>query len=189
MHPAGIKFGLTHGLLELDGGRVVLSSPLVESISEMARRKVQRRKRVLWIWDEAVAAGLQNLPVRIDGPRQEYVPFYTGLDRIIFETLGPIAEKAKIAERYGKHFSSEHTFYRKMRQDIRRPHMRLEANLAWRQHFRETLALIRQLLAKYSPENMRHAELLESLRSDLHRGPVGLAAHNNGNKGWLAFGL
>ena len=46
MHPAGIKFGLTHGLLELDGERVVLSSPLVESISEMARRKVQRRKRV-----------------------------------------------------------------------------------------------------------------------------------------------
>ena len=166
MHPAGIKFGLTHGLLELDGGRVVLSPPLVESISGMARRKVQRRKRVLWIWDEAVAAGLRNLPVRIDGPRQEYVPFYTGLDRIIFETLGPIAEKAMIAERYGTHFSSEHTFYRKMRQDIRRPHMRLEANLAWRLHFRETLALIRQLLAKYSPENMRHAELLALCQLD-----------------------
>lgn len=86
MHPAGLKFGLTHGLLELDGGRVVLSPPLVESISAMARRKVQRRKRVLWIWDEAVAAGLRNVLVRIDAPRQEYVPFYTGLDRIIFET-------------------------------------------------------------------------------------------------------
>ena len=166
MHPAGIKFGLSHGLLELDGSRVVLSPPLVESISAMARHKVQRRKRVLWIWDEAVAAGLRNLPVRIDGPRQEYVPFYTGLDRIIFETLGPIAEQAMIAERYGKYFSSEHTFYRKMRQDIRRPHMRLEANLAWRLHFRETLALIRQLLTQYSPENMRHAELLALCQLD-----------------------
>ena len=167
MHPAGIKFGLTLGLLELDGSRIVLSSALVESISEVVRRKVQRRKRVLWIWDEAVGAGLRKLmPVRIDAPRQEYVPFYTGLDRIIFETLGPIAEQAMIAERYGKYFFSEHTFYRKMRQDIRRPHMRLEANLAWRLHFRETLALIRQLLTQYSPENMRHAELLALCQLD-----------------------
>ena len=153
-------------LCKPDGSRVVLSPPLVESISGMARRKVQRRKRVLWIWDEAITAGIRNAVVGIDAPRQEYVPFYTGLDRIIFETLGPIAEQAKIAEGCGKHFSSEHTFYRKMRQDIQRPHMRLEANLAWRLHFRETLALIRQLLARYSPENMRHAELLALCQLD-----------------------
>jgi len=53
-----------------------------------------------------------------------------------------------------------------MRQDIGRPHMRLEANLAWRLHFRETLALIRQLLAEYSPEDMRHAELLALCQLD-----------------------
>ena len=58
MHPAGIKFGLSHGLLELSGAGVVLSPPLLESISEMARRKVRRRKRVMWIWDEAVSAGI-----------------------------------------------------------------------------------------------------------------------------------
>ena len=166
MHPSGIKFGLSHGLLELNGAGVVLSPPLLESISEMARRKVRRRKRVIWIWDEAVTAGLRKVLVRIDAPRQEVVPFYTGLDRIIFETMMPIAEKAKIAERYGKHFFSECTFYRKFRNDIRRPHMRLEANLAWRLHFRETLALIRQLLAEYSPEDMRHAELLALCQLD-----------------------
>ena len=166
MHPAGIKFGLSHGLLELSGAGVVLSPPLLESISQMARRKVRRRKRVIWIWDEAVTAGLREVLVRIDASRQEVVPFCTGLDRIIFETMMPIAEKAKIAERYGKHFSSEHTFYKKFRNDIRRPHMRLEANLAWRLHFRETLALIRQLLAEYSPEDMRHAELLALCQVD-----------------------
>src|SRR2546427_11225714 len=160
MHPAGIKFGLSHGLLQLSGDGAVLSPPLLESISEMARHKVRRRKRVIWIWEEAVAAGLRKVLVRIDAPRQEVVPFYTGLDRIIFETMMPIAEKAKIAERYGKHFFSEHMFYKKFRNDIRRPHMRLEANLAWRLHFRETLALIRQLLAEYSPEDSGHAELL-----------------------------
>ena len=166
MHPAGIKFGLSHGLLQLSGDGAVLSPPLLESISEMARHKVRRRKRVIWIWEEAVAAGLRKVLLRIDAPRQEVVPFYTGLDRIIFETMMPIAEKAKIAERYGKHFFSEHTFYKKFRNDIRRPHMRLEANLAWRLHFRETLALIRQLLAQYSPEDMRHAELLALCQLD-----------------------
>jgi hypothetical protein len=167
MHPAGIKFGLSHGLLQLEGAGVVLSTPLLESISSMARRKVQRRKRVIWIWDEAVTAGLGKLmPLRIDAPRQEYVPFYTGLDRIIFETLGPIAEKAKIATRYSRNFSSDPLFYRKMRQDIRRPHMRLEANLAWRLQFRETLELVRKQLAEYSPENLRHAELIALCQLD-----------------------
>ena len=172
MHPAGIKFGLSHGLLELSGADVVLSQPLLESISEMARRKIRRRKRVLWIWDEAVAAGLRNVYarnglVRIDAPRSEYVPFYTGLDRIIFQTMGAIAEKAKIAEKYGgRCFLAEHTFYRRFRQDVRRPHMRLEANLAWRLHFRETYARIKRLLAEYSPEHMRHAELLALCQLD-----------------------
>ena len=160
MHPAGIKFGLSHGLLELRGAGVVLSSPLLESISEMARRKVQRRKRVIWIWDEAVSAGLGKVFVSSTAPRQEYVPFFTGLDRVIFETMMPIAEKAKIAERNGRYFCAERTFYRRFRQDIRRPHMRLEPNAAWRLHFRETYAMIKALLAEHSPENIRHAELL-----------------------------
>jgi hypothetical protein len=167
MHPAGIKFGLSHGLLELSGAEVVLSDRLLESISEMARRKIRRRKRVLWIWDEAVTAGLRQVLYEIDAPRWEYVPFYTGLDRIIFQTLGAIAEKAKIAARYsGGHFLADPTFYRRFRQDIRRPHMRLEANLAWRLHFRETYAMIKQLLGEYCPENMRHAELLALCQLD-----------------------
>jgi hypothetical protein len=166
MHPAGIKFGLANGLLELSGAAVVLSPSLLENISEMARRKVQRRKRVLWIWDEAVAAGIRKMPFAIDAPRQEYVPFYMGIDRIIFETMGPVAEKAKIATRYGRHFSSDPTFYRKFRHDIRRPHMRLEANLAWRLHFRETLGVIKQLLAEHSPRDVRHAELLALCQLD-----------------------
>src|SRR5690349_8393826 len=156
MHPAGIKFGLAHGLLELSGADVVLSPALLESISEIARRKIRRRKRVIWIWDEAVAAGLSNFMVRnsffvIKAPRWEYVPFYTGLDRIIFQTMGIIAEKAKIAKRYDKSFLADPTFYRRFRKDVRRPHMRLEANLSWRLHFRETYSMIKQLLQEYSP--------------------------------------
>ncbi len=166
MHPAGIKFGLSQGLLELNGAGVVLSPPLLESISEMARRKVRRRKRVIWIWDDAVTAGIGKIMPFANAPRQEYVPFFTGLDRVIFETLIPIAEKAKIAERDGKYFYAERTFYRRFRQDIRRPHMRLEANESWRLHFREIYAMIKKLLAEYSPEDIRHAELLALCQLD-----------------------
>jgi len=166
MHPAGIKFGLSHGLLELNGADVVLSGRFLESISEMARRKVQRRKRVMGIWDEAVRAGLYRTIVSFTGPRQEYVPFFTGLDRIVLQTLMPIAEKAKIGRRDGKYFFADRTFWERFRKDVRRPHMRLEASASWRLHFRETYAVIRQLCAEHTPENMRHAELLALCQLD-----------------------
>ena len=74
--------------------------------------------------------------------------------------------QTKIAKRNGKYFCAESTFYRRFRQDIRRPHMRLEASAAWRLHFRETYAMIKKLLAEYSPENIRHAELLALCQMD-----------------------
>lgn len=44
--------------------------------------------------------------------------------------------------------------------------MKLEESLAWRLHFRETLAVVRQLLAENSPENLRHAELIALCQLD-----------------------
>src|SRR5947208_16188826 len=103
MHPAGIKFGLSHGLLELSGAGVLLSPPLLESISEMARRKVRRRKRVIWICDDAVTAGLREVLVRIDSSRQEVVPFSTGMDRSIILTMMHIAENVNYVVTDGIH--------------------------------------------------------------------------------------
>jgi len=160
MHPAGIKFGLSHGLLELNGADVVLSGAFLESISEMARRKVRRRKRVMGIWDEAVSAGLRKVFVSSTAPRQEVTPFFTGLDRMIMESLMPIAEKARMGQRRGRYFFTSNMFFAKFRKDVRRPHMRNEPGAAWRLHFRETYALIKEFSAEHSPENLRHAELL-----------------------------
>jgi hypothetical protein len=160
MHPAGIKFGLTHGLLELNGADVVLSGRFLESISEVARHRVQRRKRVLWIWDEVVGEGLSKVFTSTPARRQEFVPFFTGLDRIVFETMMPIAERAKMGHREGKYFFPDRSFWERFRKDIKRPHMRNETSAAWRQHFRESYAVIKELCAEHSPENLRHAELL-----------------------------
>ena len=110
--------------------------------------------------------GVQKFLFVIKAPRQEYVPFFMGLDRIVFETMGPIAERAQIAARYGKKFYADPLFYRRFRQGIRRPHMRLEETLSWRLHFRETYAVVKTLLAEHSPENLRHAELLALCQID-----------------------
>ena len=160
MHPAGIKFGLSHGLLELRGADVVLSSAFLESISELARHKIQRRKRVMGIWDEVVHGGLCKHLVSTTAPRQEVVPFFTGLDRIVLETLMPMAEAAGIGRREGRSFFADRSFWFRFRQDVRRPHMRQEPGQAWRLHFRETYAVIKQLCAEHTPENLRHVELL-----------------------------
>jgi hypothetical protein len=160
MHPAGIKFGLSHGLLELRGADVVLSERFLESISEVAHEKVRRRKRVMGIWDQVVYGGLGKVLVSTSAPRQEYVPFVTGLDRIVLETMMPIAERAKMGRKEGRYFFTDREFWERFRHDIRRPNMRKEPSASFRLHFRETYAEIKKLCAQHTPENLRHSELL-----------------------------
>src|ERR1700674_3711276 len=114
MHPAGIKFGLSQGLLELRGAEVVVSGAFLENLSAMARRKIRRRKRVMCIWEEVVASGLRHTPYSLTGvPRQEHVPFYTGLDRIILQSVMPIAEQIQMGRRLDrKHFIAEAVYAR-----------------------------------------------------------------------------
>jgi len=39
MDPAGIKFGLSRNLLQLDGGGVSIAADVLDAISELARRQ------------------------------------------------------------------------------------------------------------------------------------------------------
>jgi len=118
------------------------------------------------IWEEVINGGLHKVLITINAPRQEYVPFYTGLDRMVLETMMPIAERAKIGIRQGRYFLTHRSFWEGFRRDIRRPHMRNESSASWRLHFRETYAEIKKLCAEYSPENLRHAELLALCQLD-----------------------
>jgi hypothetical protein len=160
MHPSGIKFGLSQGLLELNGADVVVSGPFLENLSEMARHWIRRRKRVTFIWRDVVTSGLRRMPYSLNVPSRELVPFYTGLDRIVFESMMPIAEQVGMGSRNGRHFFAGKTLWDRFRKDIRRPHMRYEESMAWRLHFRETYAAIKGLCKENAPEHLRHAELL-----------------------------
>jgi hypothetical protein len=160
MHPGGIKFGLSQGLLELSRGDVVVSARFLDNLSEMARRKVRRRKRVMCIWDEVVRSALQRMPYSLTGvPRQEYVPFYTGLDRIILQTMMPIAERIQMGRRFlTKNFISENLQAIVMK-DTRTTHPQT-LNEHWRIQFRKNYAAIKSLCQQHAPEHLRHAELL-----------------------------
>src|SRR5689334_10374354 len=97
MHPAGIKFGLSQGLLEFRGADVVVTDRFLENLSEMARRKIRRRKRVMCIWEEVLTSGLRKTPYSLtDVPRWEYMPFYTGYERVVLQSMMPIAEQIQM---------------------------------------------------------------------------------------------
>ena len=160
MHPSGIQFGLSQGLLELNGDAVVVSSPFRERISENARHWVRRRKRVLCIWDFVVIEALHDMPYSLEGARpRDYIPFYSGLDRAVLQSMMPIAEEVGMGHRYLKwHFLSEN-LWEQLRKDTRRcPTSGI--NGFWRVKFRKIYTAILGLCKENAPLHLRHAELL-----------------------------
>jgi hypothetical protein len=160
MHPSGIKFGLSQGLLELNGNDLVVSSPFRERISELARHWVRRRKRVLCIWDFVVTNALHDMPYSLEGARpRDYVPFYTGLDRAVLQSMMPIAEEVGMGHRWlQRHFDSEG-----VREQLHKDTRRCSAsgrNGYWRLHFRKIYTVVIGLCKENAPLHLRHAELL-----------------------------
>src|SRR6476646_10509201 len=113
MHPGGIKFGLSTGLLEFRSADVVASERLLESVSGEARRRIKIGKRVpgIYIWDHVVSHGIRNVFEQTSAPRQEVVPFFTGLDRVLCVTLMFLAEKAGIGRKVGREFLIGNMFW------------------------------------------------------------------------------
>jgi len=160
MHPSGIKFGLSQGLLKLNGDDVVVSDPFRERVSEIARRWVRRRKRVLSIWDFVVTDALHDMPYSLDGARpRDYMPFYTGLDRAVLQSMMPIAEEVGMGHRWLKrHFISE-GMWEQLKKDTRRcPSSGI--NGFWRVQFRRIYTAIIGLCKENAPLHLQHAELL-----------------------------
>jgi len=154
MHPQGIKFGLSQGLLEFRADDVVLSRRLLENVSEMARRK-----RVTFIWDEVRSSALRRTPFSLDGvPRQECVPFFTGLERVIYITMMPIADEIGMGRRSMKKYF-ESGIRPRLNKDTRHLFAKTP-NEAWRFDFRKLYSVIKMMCKESAPQHLRHAELL-----------------------------
>ena len=162
MHPAGIKFGLSEGLLQLRGADVVVSDQLFESISAEARRRIKLGRRVdgSLIWDHVVNRGLCKVFQQTSAPRQEVVPFFMALDRVIRESLMPLAEKTQIGRKIGRDFLTQPAFDDEFRNRIVRLEFGHDLTQARKLLFRECCDTVRMLCAQHDPENTQHADLL-----------------------------
>jgi len=162
VHPAGIKFGLSLDLLQLRGAAVVVADQLLESISVEARRRIHEGEPVTGtdIWDEVVNEGLGKVFERTDAPRQEVVPFFLGLDRVLSETLMPLAERAGMGRKIGREFLIDKAFWDEFGERIRGLQLTDDMIEARKLFFRECCNTVRILCVQHDPDNARHADLL-----------------------------
>src|SRR5690349_986332 len=165
VHPAGIKFGLSAGLLELRRADVVVSDRLLESISKEARRRIKIGRRVpaIYIWDHVVSHGIRNVFGQTTARRQEVVPFFTGLDRVLSETLMFLAETAGIGRKIGREFLIGNMFWDDFGERIRRLQLTENMNEVRKLFFLECCNTVKSLCVMFDVENVKHAELISLL--------------------------
>src|SRR5215471_17229539 len=101
MHPAGIEFGLSRGLLELRGDEVLFADRLLEEISLEAQAWLQLKKSPIdgnFLVDLTIRSA-DKLLAGDRGTSSEIAPFFAGLNRIMYYTLCRVAERAGVAEK------------------------------------------------------------------------------------------
>ena len=112
------------------------------------------------IWDEVVNEGLGKVFERTDAPRQEVVPFFLGLDRVLSETLMPLAERAGMGRKIGREFLIDKAFWDEFGERIRGLQLTDDMIEARKLFFRECCNTVRILCVQHDPDNARHADLL-----------------------------
>src|SRR2546428_10546151 len=97
MHPSGVQFGLSRGLLQLRGEEVLLSEELVERISVEAQIHLRLGRAPIrgnFLVDITVRAAQNALGTQQQGRREGIVPFFTGLNGTMYYTFCRVAERA-----------------------------------------------------------------------------------------------
>jgi len=112
------------------------------------------------IWDEVVNEGLGKVFERTDAPRQEVVPFLLGLDRVLSETLMPLAERAGMGRKIGREFLIDKAFWDEFGERIRGLQLTDDMIEARKLFFRECCNTVRILCVQHDPDNARHADRL-----------------------------
>ena len=79
MHPSGVQFGLSRGLLQRRGEEILLSDQLLETISRQAQMHVQLGRPAIrgnFLVDITVRAAQDALGNHYQGRREEILPFF-----------------------------------------------------------------------------------------------------------------
>jgi hypothetical protein len=164
MHPSGVQFGLSRGLLQLRGEEILLSDQLLETISLQAQTHLQLGRppiRGNLLVDITVRAAQDALGNQHQGRREEIVPFFASLNRTMYYTLCRVAERAGLAQREPRRLLTNPDFWNEFSvkavdADIKPGKSAAKIQKAL---FKVCHHIVKERYAKNDPDNVRHADL------------------------------
>ena len=165
MHPLGVQFGLSRGLLQLRGEEVLLSDELLEAISLEAQLHLHLRRPPIdgnFLVDITVRAAQAALQNQAQGRRQEVVPFFASLNRTMYYTFCRVAERARLARKEPRRLITDPEFWHEFSEravDIKikpgKSIARIQKSL-----FNVCHEIVKKRYAQTDPDNARHADLI-----------------------------
>lgn len=164
MDPAGIKFGLSHNLLQLDGAGLVIAPEVLEGISDMARRLMLTGSPLLGtdFGDHVIGDGIQHLllPIIERGvDESELIAFLKGLSLVLCDTLIPIAVQCHVGQlRSPEQFFPTDEFLSDLTDNAFEA--TAKADDMHRRYFDICRATVTVYFARHDPASMKHADLL-----------------------------
>jgi hypothetical protein len=163
MDPAGIKFGLSRNLLQLDGTGVIIGADVLDAMSEVARQQTLTgppkfgKEFPSLLLDEGIR---QVLPPRVleKEVEVEIDLFCRGIARVLDETLRAIAIRAHIGYQFETSFLATEEFMG----DLHRSAVKATATAedADRRFFEIWRATVIVYFARHDPASTKHADLL-----------------------------
>ena len=165
MHPSGVQFGLSRGLLQLRGEEILLSDQLLEAISVEAQLHIHLRRPPIqgnFLVDITVRAAEKALWDDSTGRRQEINPFFAGLNRVMYYTLCRVAERAGLAHKEPRKLMTNPNFWKEFSTwavDIKIKRGESMAKIQ-KSLFKVCHEIVKRRYAENDPENARHADLI-----------------------------
>jgi hypothetical protein len=165
MHPLGVQFGLSRGLLQLRGEEVLLSDELLEAISVEAQLHLHLRRPPIdgnFLVDITVRAAQGVVQNQAAGRRQEVVPFFASLNRTMYYTFCRVAERAGLAHKEPRRLITNPDFWHEFSNravDIKIKPGKSIAKIQ-KSLFKICHEIVKERYAKNDPDNVRHADLI-----------------------------
>ena len=165
MHPSGVQFGLSRGLLQLRGEEILLSDQLLEAISVEAQLHIHLGRPPIqgnFLVDITVRAAEKALWDDSTGRRREINPFFAGLNRVMYYTLCRVAERAGLAHKEPRKLMTNPDFWKEFSTravDIKIKGGKSMAKIQ-KSLFKVCHEIVKRRYAENDPENARHADLI-----------------------------
>src|SRR5262249_15171836 len=165
MHPSGVQFGLSRGLLQLRGEEVLLSQQLIDAVSAQAQQHVQLGRPPIqgnFLVDMTIRAAQDSLQTQHQGRTEEMIPFFTALNQTMYYTFCRLAEQAGAVNKTPRRLitnTKSGAVSAKRAVDTRLNRGKSEKNLgrALSQFYNN---LAKRWYTKKAPETPRHSDLI-----------------------------